>query len=122
MVTGLSNIQVEHDGVCKGCMLGNNTKGRFTSSDSRSNGILDIIHFDVCGHMTLSSLCNFVYYILFIYDYSQNTWIYFSKVKYEVFIKFQEFKDLVENISGRKIKILRFDNGGEYTSNEFKYF
>jgi transposase InsO family protein len=29
---------------------------------------------------------------------------------------------LVENLSERKIKILRLDNGGEYTSNEFGFF
>jgi hypothetical protein len=42
------------------------------------------------------------------------------KEKDEVFKKFQEFKALVENISERKIKVLRSDNGGEYTSKEFK--
>jgi transposase InsO family protein len=40
----------------------------------------------------------------------------------EVFNKFQEFKALVENLSERKIKVLIYDNGGEYTSKEFKYF
>jgi transposase InsO family protein len=44
------------------------------------------------------------------------------KEKYEVFNKFQEFKALVENFSGRNIKVLRLYNGGEYTSKEFKYF
>jgi transposase InsO family protein len=44
------------------------------------------------------------------------------KEKYEAFSKFQEFKALVENLSRRNIKILRSNNGGEYTSNEFKYF
>jgi transposase InsO family protein len=44
------------------------------------------------------------------------------KTKDEVFNKFQEFKALVENLSGRKIKVLTSDNGGEYTSNEFKDF
>jgi transposase InsO family protein len=68
------------------------------------------------------SLGNFFYYVIFIDDYSRKTWIYFLKAKDEVFNNFQELKALVENISGRKIKILRLDNGGEYTSNEFKDF
>jgi transposase InsO family protein len=41
------------------------------------------------------------------------------KSKDEVFNKFKEFKALIKNISERKIKILRSDNGGEYTSKEF---
>jgi hypothetical protein len=61
-----------------------------------------------------------VYYVLFIDDYSQKAWIYFLKEKYEVFNKFREFKDLVENLFERKIKVLRSNNGGEYTSKEFK--
>jgi hypothetical protein len=47
---------------------------------------------------------------------SRKTWIYFMKTKDEVFSRFQEFKALVENQTGRKIKVLRSDNGGEYTS------
>jgi transposase InsO family protein len=46
----------------------------------------------------------------------------FLKSKDEVFSKFKEFKALIENLSERKIKILRSDNGGEYTSKEFVSF
>jgi hypothetical protein len=48
--------------------------------------------------------------------------VYFLKSKDEVFRKFKEFKALIENLSERKIKILRSDNGGEYTSKEFVNF
>jgi transposase InsO family protein len=44
------------------------------------------------------------------------------KTKDEVFSRFQEFKALVENQTGRKIKTLRYDNGGKYTSKAFKDF
>ena len=42
------------------------------------------------------------------------------KNKDEVFNKFKEFKPLIENHTEKKIKIFRSDNGGEFTSNEFK--
>jgi transposase InsO family protein len=67
-------------------------------------------------------LDEYVYYVSFIDDYSRKTWIYFLKSKDEVFSKFKEFKALIENLSERKIKILRSDNGGEYTSKEFVNF
>jgi transposase InsO family protein len=41
------------------------------------------------------------------------------KTKGRVFKRFQEFKALVENQTGKKIKVLRSYNEGEYTSNEF---
>ena len=54
----------------------------------------------------------------FIVYFSRYTWVFFIKKKYEVLEKFVELKALVENASGRNIKYLRFDNGGEYINNE----
>jgi transposase InsO family protein len=44
------------------------------------------------------------------------------KTKNEVFNKFKDFNALIENLSEKKIKILRSDNGGEFTLDEFKSF
>jgi transposase InsO family protein len=41
------------------------------------------------------------------------------EIKYETFDKFKEFKSQVEKKTGQYIKILRFDQGGEYESKEF---
>jgi transposase InsO family protein len=72
--------------------------------------------------MPSSSISGYVYYVSFVNDYSRKTWIYFLKSKDEVFSKFKKFKTLIENLAERKIKILRSDNGGEYTSKEFVNF
>ena len=69
--------------------------------------------------MPSTSLSGYVYYVSFIDDYSMKTWIYFLKNKDEVFGKFKEFKALIENHTNTKIKTLRSDNGGEYTSKDF---
>jgi hypothetical protein len=55
MVTGLPEFGSEHQGICRGCALGKNTKAAFSSSDSRSKGILDLVHSDVCGLMLVPS-------------------------------------------------------------------
>ena len=78
-------------------MKGKNTKKTFPSSESKEKGILEIIHYDVCGPMSSSSLSRYVYYVFFIDDYSRKTWIYFMKNKDEVFNKFKEFKALIKN-------------------------
>ena len=44
------------------------------------------------------------------------------KSKSEVFSKFREWKAMVERSTGRKLKVLQSDNGGEYTSGEFAQF
>jgi transposase InsO family protein len=106
----------------KGCDLGKYTKTSFLSSDSRAAGILDLIHSYVCGPMPSASLTGSLYYVVFIDDFSQKSWIFFMNTKGQVFIWFQEFKALVDNQTGKKIKVLRSDNGGEYTSKDFMDF
>ena len=39
--------------------------------------------------------------------------------KNDVFDTFKKWKDLVENETGKGLKCLRSDNGGEYCNNEF---
>ena len=51
VVEGIPVIQTKHDGVCKGCAKGNNTNKIFPSSERKEEGILEIIHSDVCGPM-----------------------------------------------------------------------
>jgi hypothetical protein len=85
-----------------------------------SKGVLDLIRSDICGPMSVESVSGSRYFVLFIDDYSRKTWVYFLKTKDEVFGKFQEFRALVENETGRKIQVLILDNRGEYTSKEFE--
>ena len=49
------------------------------------------------------------------------TWVTFLKEK-SSFKKFKAFKSLVESEENHKIKCMRSDNGGEFTSNEFNEF
>src|SRR5262249_8895501 len=72
--------------------------------------------------MNCESLGGKHYYLLMIDDFSRMKFIYFLEKKNEALDYFKTFKAEVENQAERKIKILRSDNGGEYTSNEFENF
>jgi hypothetical protein len=122
MVEGIPELKSTHEGICKGCALGKNIKKPFPSNNDRSKEILDLIHSDVCSPMPVKYLGGSSYYVIFIDDYSRKTWLYLLKTKDEVFNKFQEFKAEIENLTNKKIKTLRTDNGGEYTSKEFVSF
>jgi hypothetical protein len=80
------------------------------------------VHSDVFGPMLVPSMVKSVYYVLFIEDFSRNTWIYFLRKKYEVFDRFKEFNAHMENQTEKIIKVLRTDNGGEFYANELEYF
>lgn len=98
--------------------MGKNTSKPFTSGQTRSKVILDLIHSDMCGPIVDKSLGGHIYYVTFIDDHSRKTWLYLLKSKDEVFEKFEEFRFEGETLTERRIKTLRSDNGGEYTSKE----
>ena len=60
--------------------------------------------------------------MLLIDDYTRMTWVTFLKEKSKSFENFKIFKPMVENEANQKIKCLRSDNGGEFTSNELNDF
>jgi hypothetical protein len=61
-------------------------------------------------------------FTLFIDDYSRMTWVYFLKRKSESFGMFKYFKREIENETNIKVKCLRSNHGGEFTSKEFEIF
>ena len=120
--TRLPKGKLEQVDTCKGCTLGKYTKSSFHDRDSRAEAILERVPTDVCVPLLTASTVKQRYYVIFIDDYSRKCWIYFMQKKDQTFTKFCEFKALVEKESGKKIKALRSNNGGEYVSQEFKDF
>ncbi|KAE8676644.1 hypothetical protein F3Y22_tig00111582pilonHSYRG00249 [Hibiscus syriacus] len=122
MVKGLPRIN-HPDQFCEGCLVGKQFRKSFPKeSDTRAKKPLELIHTDVFGPIKPSSLGNSNYFLLFIDDFSRKTWVYFLKQKSEVFEVFKKFKAAVERESGRKIKAMRSDRGGEFTSRELQEF
>ena len=68
MVCGMPSISLSKIEICKGGMLGKNIKKAFPSSDNRAQGILDLVHSDVCCPMSSPSLSGCLYYVIFIDD------------------------------------------------------
>ncbi|GJS63852.1 retrovirus-related pol polyprotein from transposon TNT 1-94 [Tanacetum coccineum] len=50
---------------------------------------------------------------------SRKVWVYFLKNKSKVFNTFKKWKAAVENETNHRVKCLKSDNGGEYSSREF---
>jgi hypothetical protein len=82
----------------------------------------DIIHSDVHGLLAIQSLGRKRYFVTFIDEFSQYTWIYFVRNKSDVNTVFQIFYNLVETRFSAKNKKLKTDNGGEYVNKEMTVF
>ena len=69
MVTGLPYLKIDHERTCKGCARGKNIKNPFPESETNTKDTLEIINFNVCGHIPSISLSGYEYYVTFIYYY-----------------------------------------------------
>ena len=98
--------------------MGKMTKTSFFGTMERATDLLEIIHTDVCGPMSVEARGGYHYFLTFTDDLSRYGYIYLMKHKSKTFEKFNEFQGEVENHSNKK-KFLRSDRGDEYLSYEF---
>ena len=120
--TGIGDKLMKSDDTkCEGCVLGKSHRLPFpNATTNRATTILERIHSDICGPMPVPSLAGARYILMLIDDHSRYTWLYFLGKKSDTYDKFKNFKALVKNQSDKKIKVLRTDGGGEFTSDEFE--
>jgi hypothetical protein len=94
------------------------TKIPFSGLPERASDLLELIHTDVCGPMSMTTRGGYQYFITFTDGLSRYGYVFLMKHKSETFEKFKEFQSEVENQRGKKIKTLRSDCGGDYLSHE----
>ena len=119
MVEGFPSIQTSN-GVCIGFLVGKHPKNKYDVG--KAHGVvstLDLIHSDIAGPMPTYSINGCWYFLTFIDDFYRYCWIYFMKLKSEVFETFKIFKSIVENSFNKKIKSIISDGGGEYVKRDF---
>ena len=118
LVKGLDYNPSKYLDFCEACIEGKHKKTPFeVSGCKRATEPLDLVHSDVCGKLNAQSLGGAEYFLTFIDDSTHFTWMYVLKHKF--LICFKRWKSLVEKTSS-KLKVLRTDNGGEYTSARFE--
>ena len=79
------------------CIYGKQNCVQFYFYSHKVSRLLDLIHYDVYGHVKVPSIVRDLYYVSFIVNYSRRTWVYFIRSKSDVFNRFKEFKALLEN-------------------------
>ena len=120
-MTGLPQISCT-DRVCQDCALGKDLRDSFPASRAtRAKAPLELIHSDLMSFPTPSFL-GARYVLTFIDDFSQHTWVYFLKYKFDVFDSFRIFKIFVKKQCNLSIRHIRIDNGREYWNQSFRDF
>ena len=97
-------------------------KTSFKSKNYYFEEVLELVHTNLCGPIGIESYSGEKFFILFVDDYSRMMTVMYLKEKLEAFQKFKWYLARVENETGKNLKCLRSDRGGEFISNEFNEF
>jgi hypothetical protein len=105
---------------CETCLRGKQSRQPVPKiRTTESKQVLELVHTDISGPFRVKSLGGARYFISFIDDFSRQTFVYFIHDKSEAFKKFRTFHQEMERHTKQKLRTLRSDNGGEFTSSEF---
>ena len=108
--------------VCEGCVLGKLKRNEFPTSNREPVAEVGrLIAADVGGPMQEPSLSGARYYVLFKDKCSGYRKVYFIKTKAEAAGKFRLFIPFFQNETGKIIKTLLTDGGGEFKGGDWTW-
>ena len=114
MVKRIGHLSSESKPFCEGCVMGKHHHFPYPKGISHpATEPFELIRCDVCGPMSESSIGASHYYVTFIDDFTRYTFVYFLNNKSQVLETFKDFHSYAMNVSGKEIKVIRTDNGGE---------
>jgi hypothetical protein len=119
MVRGLPVID-QVDQVCDGCLVGKERRAPFPAQACRHMGsILYLVHGDLCGPVTLVTPGRKRYFMLLVNDMSRYMCLRLITSKDQALAEIRNFQAAIEVETGKKLKVLQTDHGGEFMLVEF---
>ncbi|GKU95409.1 hypothetical protein SLEP1_g8773 [Rubroshorea leprosula] len=105
--------------LCSSCQMGKSCKLPFNKNNERAVALFQKVHCDLWGPSPVQSTNHFVYYVIFVDDFSRFTWFYPLHKKSDFFDVFQKFQKMLATQFDKNIKIFQCDGGGEFSSKAF---
>ncbi|EOY03358.1 Uncharacterized protein TCM_018340 [Theobroma cacao] len=123
LVIGMPELKFENDKICDACQLGKQVRTSFKSKKIVSTSrLLELLHIDLFGPISTTSLGEKSYSFVIIDDYSKYAWVYFLAYKNDALQAFLSHCKKVENEKRLAIVSIRSDHGGEFENDEFEKF
>ena len=101
------------------CQFGKQMLFHFNNSVSHVLSPFDLIHSDVWGPSSITTLGGSRYFVIFVDDFSRYTWIYLFKNPSERYQIYCDFTKMIETQFSKPIKVFKSDNAQEYQAHEF---
>lgn len=112
-----------HSSPCSDCAVFKAKQRSFPKSrEDRPRQVMDVLHSDLCGPLPVPSLTGARYFVTYIDSETKFKFTRLLLHKCDQESTFERLQALCERQTGRKVKILRADNGGEYTSQTFQEY
>ena len=101
--------------LCESCQLGKHTRISFPKRlNNQAKSPFELVNTDVWGPCRIVSTLGFQYFVTFIDDYSQCTWLFLKKNQAELYSIFQKFYVEIQTQFNISIRVLCSDNAREY--------
>jgi transposase InsO family protein len=110
-----SNDVFDSKEPCGICMIAHQTRSVFPISGSKTVDLFEMIHCDIWGAYKVASSCGAYYFLTIVDDFSRAVWVYLMSAKSEVGQIIKDFCSMVQTQFHKQVKILRSDNGHEFT-------
>jgi hypothetical protein len=119
MVRGMPAIK-HVDQICDGCLIGKQRRTPFPAeANYRATERLDLVHGDLCGPISPPTHGGRRYFLLLVDDKTRYMWIVLLSRKDEAPAAIKRWQASVEVETRVKLRVLRTDRGGKFTSMEF---
>jgi transposase InsO family protein len=119
MVCGLPLIS-HAEQFCDTCVLAKHRCGVFPKQSKYcADKALDLVHGDLCRPVKPATPGGRHYFLLLVDDDTRYTWVVLLTAKSEASSAIKRIQAAIEKECGRKLRVLRIDNQGEFTAAEF---
>jgi transposase InsO family protein len=107
---------------CDTCVLAKHRRRVFPKQSKYcTDKALELVHGDLCGPVKPVTPSGRRHFLLVVDDATRYMWIVLLTAKSEASNAIKHIQAAAEKECGRKLRVLRTDNGGEFTAAEFAY-
>jgi transposase InsO family protein len=106
--------------LCETCVVTKHRHAPFPSQAKyRAEKPLELVHGDICGPITPVTPGGRRYFLLLVDDATRYMWVVLLASKSGASEAIKRIQAAAEKQSGRTLKVIRTNNGGEFTSLDF---
>ncbi|KAJ1528739.1 hypothetical protein ONE63_007129 [Megalurothrips usitatus] len=114
------DIEKCNEEICEPCIRGKLIRKPFNTERARAKRPLEIVHTDICGKISPATPNGEEYIMTCLDDCTHFLKLYLLRTRNEAEEYIKEYINEAEAYFNLKTSKLRLDNGGEYSSNDFK--